>query len=221
MVKLLENTFRAINIGLANEVALMCDRLGLDVWEVIEAAATKPYGFMKFLPGPGLGGHCIPVDPAYLAWKMRSLNFQARFIDLATEINGQMPRYVADRINDLLNRDRVAVNGAKILILGVAYKSNVSDMRESPALDVMRLLAEKGAELRYSDPHVQEIELDGRNHKSADLTDDLLGEVDLAVIITEHAGVDYERVVARCSRIFDTRNATRDVATGREKISKL
>ena len=161
----------------------MCDRLGLDVWEVIEAAATKPYGFMKFLPGPGLGGHCIPVDPAYLAWKMRSLNFQARFIDLATEINGQMPRYVADRINDLLNQDRVAVNGAKILILGVAYKSNVSDMRESPALDVMRLLAHKGAELRYSDPHVQEIEIDGRTHKSADLTDDLLGEVDLAVVI--------------------------------------
>ena len=154
MVKLLENTFRAINIGLANEVALMCGRLGLDVWEVIEAAATKPYGFMKFLPGPGLGGHCIPVDPAYLAWKMRSLNFQARFIELATEINGQMPRHVAERINDLLNEDCIAVNGAKILILGVAYKSNVSDMRESPALDVMRLLAQKGAEIRYSDPHV-------------------------------------------------------------------
>ncbi len=221
MVKLLENTFRAINIGLANEVAMMCDRLGLDVWEVIEAAATKPYGFMKFLPGPGLGGHCIPVDPAYLSWKMRSLNFQARFIDLATEINGQMPRYVADRINDLLNQDRVAVNGAKILILGVAYKSNVSDMRESPALDVIRMLAQKGAELCYSDPHVQEIEIDGRTHKSADLTDDLLGEVDLAVIITQHAGVDYERIVARCNRVFDTRNATRDVATGRGKVSKL
>jgi len=221
MVKLLENTFRAINIGLANEVALMCGRLDLDVWEVIEAAATKPYGFMKFLPGPGLGGHCIPVDPAYLAWKMRSLNFQARFIDLATEINGQMPRHVADRVNDLLNENRVAVNGAKILILGVAYKSNVSDMRESPALDVMRLLSQKGAELRYSDPHVQEIELDGRTYKSVDLTDDLLGEVDIAVIITQHANVDYPRIVARCNRIFDTRNATRDVASGREKITKL
>jgi len=221
MVKLLENTFRAINIGLANEVALMCGRLGLDVWEVIDAAATKPYGFMKFLPGPGLGGHCIPVDPAYLAWKMRSLNFQARFIDLATEINGQMPRHVADRVNDLLNENRVAVNGAKILILGVAYKSNVSDMRESPALDVMRLLSQKGAELRYSDPHVQEIELDGRTYKSVDLTDDLLGEVDIAVIITQHANVDYPRIVARCNRIFDTRNATRDVASGREKITKL
>jgi UDP-N-acetyl-D-glucosamine dehydrogenase len=221
MVKLLENTFRAINIGLANEVALMCDRLGLDVWEVIEAAATKPYGFMKFLPGPGLGGHCIPVDPAYLAWKMRSLDFQARFIELATEINGQMPRHVADRINDLLNENRIAVNGAKILVLGVAYKSNVSDMRESPALDVMRLLAQKGAELRYSDPHVQEVELDGHTYKHVDLSDDLLDEIDLAVVITEHAGVDYERVVTRCNRVFDTRNATRDVATGREKISKL
>ncbi len=221
MVKLLENTFRAINIGLANEVALMCDRLDLDVWEVIDAAATKPYGFMKFQPGPGLGGHCIPVDPAYLAWKMRSLNFQARFIDLATEINGQMPRYVVDRINDLLNRDRLAINGAKILILGVAYKSNVSDMRESPALDVMRLLASRGAELRYSDPHVPEIELDGRTHKSADLTDELLAEMDLAVVITQHDGVDYERVVTRSPRVFDTRNATRNVPSGREKISKL
>ncbi|HXV36221.1 MAG TPA: nucleotide sugar dehydrogenase, partial [Myxococcota bacterium] len=180
MVKLLENTFRAINIGLANEIALMCERLGLDVWEVIDAAATKPYGFMKFQPGPGLGGHCIPVDPAYLSWKMRSLNFQARFIDLATEINGQMPRYVADRIADLLNQDRIAVNGAKILILGVAYKSNVSDMRESPALDVMRLLAQKGAEIQYSDPHVRELDLDGTTYKSADLSDDLLRKVDLA-----------------------------------------
>jgi len=221
MVKLLENTFRAINIGLANEVALMCERLGLDVWEVIEAAATKPYGFMKFLPGPGLGGHCIPVDPAYLAWKMRSLNFQARFIDLATEINGQMPRHVADRINDLLNEDRVAVNGAKILILGVAYKSNVSDMRESPALDVMRLLTQKGAELLFSDPHVQEVELDGRTYKSVDLSDEQLGEVDLAVIITQHAGVDYQRIVDHCNRVFDTRNATRDVAAGRGKVTKL
>jgi UDP-N-acetyl-D-glucosamine dehydrogenase len=221
MIKLLENTFRAINIGLANEVALMCDRLDLDVWEVIEAAATKPYGFMKFLPGPGLGGHCIPVDPAYLAWKMRSLNFQARFIDLATEINGQMPRHVVDRVNDLLNEDRIAINGAKILVLGVAYKSNVSDMRESPAIDVMRLLEQKGADLCFSDPHVSEIAIDGQTYKGADLTDDLLGEVDLAVIITQHAAVDYARVVAGCGRIFDTRNATQNVSAGREKITKL
>ena len=147
MVKLLENTFRAINIGLANEVALMCERLGLDVWEVIEAAATKPYGFMKFLPGPGLGGHCIPVDPSYLAWRMKSLNFSARFIELATEINSSMPEHVVDRVSGLLNDRRLAVNGARVLIMGVAYKKDIGDMRESPALDVMNHLAQKGADL--------------------------------------------------------------------------
>jgi UDP-N-acetyl-D-glucosamine dehydrogenase len=221
MVKLLENTFRAINIGLANEIALMCDRLGLDVWEVIDAAATKPYGFMKFQPGPGLGGHCIPVDPTYLAWKMKSLNFPARFIDLATEINSQMPQYVAEKVSDLLNEDRIAVNGSRVLILGVAYKSNVSDIRESPALDVMRLLANKGAEIRYSDPHIREIELDGRRLKHVDLTDDALQSADVVVIITQHDRVDYDRVVARAGRIYDTRNATRNVTADREKVRKL
>jgi len=221
MVKLLENTFRAINIGLANEVALMCDRLGLDVWEVIDAAATKPYGFMKFQPGPGLGGHCIPVDPTYLSWKMKSLNFPARFIDLATEINTQMPAYVAEKVGDLLNEDRITVNGARVLILGVAYKSNVSDMRESPALDVMRLLAAKGAEIRYSDPHVPEIAFDDRQLKSVDLTDDALASADVVVIITQHDAVDYDRVVAKAGRIYDTRNATRNVTTNREKVRKL
>ena len=221
MVKLLENTFRAINIGLANEVALMCDRLGLDVWEVMEAAATKPYGFMKFLPGPGLGGHCIPVDPTYLAWKMKSLNFPARFIELATEINGQMPEHVAAKVSDLLNDDRIAVNGARVLILGVAYKGDVSDIRESPALDVIRVLAAKGAEITYSDPHVGEIEVADVGYKNADLTDDLLEASDVVVILTAHAAVDYSRVVRLAPRIFDTRNATRDVAAGREKIRKL
>jgi len=221
MVKLLENTFRAINIGLANEVALMCDRLGLDVWEVIDAAATKPYGFMKFQPGPGLGGHCIPVDPTYLSWKMKSLNFPARFIDLAVEINTQMPEYVADKVGDLLNEDRIAVNGAHVLILGVAYKSNVSDMRESPALDVMRLLAAKGAEIRYSDPHVPEIAFDDRQLKSVDLTDDALASADVVVIITQHDAVDYDRVVAKADRIYDSRNATRNVTADREKVRKL
>ena len=176
---------------------------------------------MKFLPGPGLGGHCIPVDPAYLAWKMRSLNFQARFIDLATEINGQMPRHVADRVNDLLNENRVAVNGAKILILGMAYKSNVSDMRESPALDVMRLLADRGAEVSYHDPHVPEVELGSGTTKSADLSDDVLAASDLVVIITDHAGIDWPRVVSKAPRVFDTRNATKNVRAGREKIRKL
>jgi UDP-N-acetyl-D-glucosamine dehydrogenase len=221
MVKLLENTFRAINIGLANEVALMCDRLGLDVWEVIEAAATKPYGFMKFLPGPGLGGHCIPVDPTYLAWKMKSLNFPARFIDLATEINGHMPQHVADKIGDLLNEGRIAVNGARVLILGVAYKSDVSDVRESPALDLIRLLADKGAEISYHDPHVPEVEVEGTPYKSVDLSDDLLAQADVAVIVTRHTATDYDRVVARSQRVYDTRNATQGVATGREKIRKL
>jgi UDP-N-acetyl-D-glucosamine dehydrogenase len=221
MVKLLENTFRAINIGLANEVALMCDKLGVDVWEVIDAAATKPYGFMKFQPGPGLGGHCIPVDPTYLAWKMKSLNFSARFIELATEINGHMPEHVVRTVGDLLNEDRLAVNGARILILGVAYKADVSDMRESPALDIVRLLASRGAEVRYHDPHVPELEIEGFSGKSVELTGDALSACDLAVIITDHGAVDYDRVVALAPRVYDTRNATRNVREGLEKVRKL
>jgi UDP-N-acetyl-D-glucosamine dehydrogenase len=221
MVKLLENTFRSINIGLANEVALMCQRLGLDVWEVIEAAATKPYGFMKFLPGPGLGGHCIPVDPTYLAWKMKSLNFPARFIELATDINSHMPEHVAGRVSDFLNEDRIAVNGARILLLGVAYKANVADVRESPALDLIQLLGAKGADIAYHDPHVPEVEVDGRTYKNADLSDDLLRTSDVVVVVTDHAAVDIERVVAGSQRVFDTRNATARVREGREKIRRL
>jgi len=221
MVKLLENTFRAINIGLANEVALMCDRLGLDVWEVMEAAATKPYGFMKFLPGPGLGGHCIPVDPTYLAWKMKSLNFPARFIELATEINGQMPHHVVDRAAAILNDARLAVNGSRIVLLGAAYKPDVSDVRESPALDVIRLLAARGARVGYHDPHVPELEVEGAIYKSEDLSDEVLAGADLVVVITDHSTIDYARVVALAPRVFDTRNATRAVAAGREKIRKL
>jgi UDP-N-acetyl-D-glucosamine dehydrogenase len=221
MVKLLENTFRAINIGLVNEVALMCQRLGLDVWEVIEAASTKPYGFMKFLPGPGLGGHCIPVDPSYLSWKMKSLNFPARFIDLATDINGRMPQHVSDRVTDLLNEDHLAVNGASVLILGVAYKKDVSDMRESPALDVINLLAEKGASISFHDPHVRECNVEGTIYKSTDLSDEALAAADLVVILTDHTTVDYDRVVAKAHRVFDTRNATARVTSHREKITKL
>jgi UDP-N-acetyl-D-glucosamine dehydrogenase len=221
MVKLLENTFRAINIGLANEVALMCDRLGLDVWEVMDAAATKPYGFMKFLPGPGLGGHCIPVDPTYLAWKMKSLNFPARFIELATEINGHMPEHVVEKVTALLNEGRLAVNGAKVLLIGVAYKADVSDVRESPTLDVIRLLAARGAEVRIHDPHVGEVEVEGVTYKSADLTDDQLADADLTVILTDHSTLDWQWVVARSPRVFDTRNATRDVKQGRDKVRKL
>jgi UDP-N-acetyl-D-glucosamine dehydrogenase len=221
MVKLLENTFRAINIGLANEVALMCDRLGLDVWEVIDAAATKPYGFMKFQPGPGLGGHCIPVDPTYLAWKMKSLNFPARFIELATEINSQMPEHVVDKVAAILNEERIAVNGARVLLLGAAYKPNVSDVRESPVLEVIRLLAERGAEISYYDPHVPELEVEGRPYKGTDLSDDRVAAADVVVILTDHADVDYARVVAQAQRVFDTRNATRGVTEGREKVRKL
>jgi len=221
MVKLLENTFRAINIGLANEIALMCDRLGLDVWEVIDAAASKPYGFMKFQPGPGLGGHCIPVDPTYLAWKMKSLNFPARFIDLATEINGQMPEHVARTVTDLLNEDRTAVNGARILILGVAYKADVADIRVSPALDIIALLEAKGADIRFHDPHVSELRLGDRTVKSEDLTDEAIAAADLVVIVTNHSGVDYQRVVANAHRVYDTRNATRDLEQGKEKVRKL
>ncbi len=221
MVKLLENTFRAINIGMVNEVAMMCRRLGVDVWEVIEAAATKPYGFMRFLPGPGLGGHCIPVDPSYLAWKMKTLNFPARFIDLATEINSQMPEHVAERVAELLNEDRLAVNGSRVLLLGVAYKRDVSDMRESPALDVIRLLVARGAEISYHDPHVRECEVEGQVYKNTDLSDEALAAADLVVILTDHSAVDYARVVEKAKRIFDTRNATRSLDQHRDKITKL
>lgn len=221
MVKLLENTFRAINIGLVNEVALMCGKLGLDVWAVIDAAATKPFGFMKFQPGPGLGGHCIPVDPTYLSWKMKALNFTARFIELATDVNGHMPEHVVTTIGDLLNEERTAVNGARVLLLGVAYKADVSDLRESPALDVLRLLDAKGADLRYHDPFVPELALEGRSWKSVELTDEELAAADLVVILTDHSGIDWQRVVARAQRVYDTRNATRGVQEGRQKIRKL
>ncbi len=221
MVKLLENTFRAINIGLANEVALMCERLGLDVWEVIEAAATKPYGFMKFLPGPGLGGHCIPVDPSYLSWRMKSLNFSARFIELATEINSAMPGHVVDRIGDILNEARLAVNGARVLVVGVAYKSDVGYLRESPAIDIVSQLARRGAEVSYHDPFVPECEIDGIAYKGRDLGAEVLGQADLVVILTNHSQIDYARLVNASSRVFDTRNATADLPNTAGKVVKL
>jgi UDP-N-acetyl-D-glucosamine dehydrogenase len=199
----------------------MCDRLGLDVWEVIEAAATKPYGFMKFTPGPGLGGHCIPVDPTYLSWKMKSLNFTARFIELATDVNGKMPEYVADKIALLLNEERQAVNGSRLLLLGVAYKADVSDVRESPALDIVKLLHEKGADVRYHDPFVHELRVEAHSQKSVDLTDEELSGADLVVILTDHSGIDYDRVVRLAHRVYDTRNATKNVKEGRERVRKL
>jgi UDP-N-acetyl-D-glucosamine dehydrogenase len=221
MIKLLENTFRSVNIGLVNEIALMCDRLGLDVWEVIDAAATKPFGFLPFYPGPGLGGHCIPIDPHYLSWKLKTLNYTARFIELASEINGNMPHHVVSKVVDALNARRMAVNGARILILGVAYKRDISDVRESPALDVIQLLRSRGAEIVYHDPHAPEVALDSGVLRSQELTDDLLAGADLTVIVTDHSAYDYARIVEKSRAVVDTRNATRAVRTGRDKIVKL
>ncbi len=211
MVKLLENTFRAVNIGLVNEIAMMCDTLGIDVWEVVDAAATKPFGFMPFYPGPGLGGHCIPIDPFYLSWKAKQSGFDARFIELAGEVNGHMPHYVVEKITETLNASRKAVNGARILVLGVAYKRDIDDVRESPALDVMKLLREKGADIVYSDPHVPFLtaELWNGPHALESLTLDreLLEGCDCAVIITDHRAFDYEFIAYHCQDVVDTRNA--------------
>lgn len=207
MVKLLENTFRAINIGLVNELAIMCDRLGVDVWEVIEAAKTKPFGFMPFYPGPGLGGHCIPIDPLYLSWKLKTFNYTARFIELATAINSSMPEHVAQKISDALNECSKSVKGSKILILGVAYKQDVGDTRESPAIDIMGLLGKKGADIQYSDPYVPEFDVLGKRLKSYNVADGL-AQFDCVAIVTAHKNVDYAKVVNGASLVFDARNAT-------------
>jgi len=221
MIKLLENTFRSVNIGLVNEIALMCDRLGLDVWEVIDAAATKPFGFMPFYPGPGLGGHCIPIDPHYLSWKLKTLNYYAKFIELASEINGNMPHFVVNRVVHALNVQRKPVNGSRILILGIAYKKDTGDVRESPALDVIKLLHDRGAEIVYNDPHAPEVALDHGVLQSIPLTDELLSGSDCTVIVTNHSAYDYARIVEKARCVVDTRNATRDVRAGREKITKI
>jgi UDP-N-acetyl-D-glucosamine dehydrogenase len=211
MVKLLENTFRAVNIGLVNEIAMMCDTLGIDVWEVVDAAATKPFGFMPFYPGPGLGGHCIPIDPFYLSWKAKQNGFDARFIELAGQVNGHMPHYVVAKIADALNTRRKSLNGARILVLGVAYKRDVDDVREAPALDVMKMLREKGAEVAYSDPHVPVLPgwLWGGTQplESLPLDAAVLGQFDCAVILTDHHAFDYDLIVAYSDRLVDTRNA--------------
>ena len=207
MVKLLENTFRAVNIGLVNEVALMCDKLGLNVWEVVEAAATKPYGFMKFTPGPGLGGHCIPIDPHYLSWKLKTVNYNARFIELAAEVNSHMPEYVVGKVTDALNTERKAVNGSHILILGVAYKPDISDVRESPALDVIHLLQERGATVSYHDPYVADLTHGGFDLRSEALTDATLRQADCVVVVTDHAGYDWKWIGGQAGLIVDSRNA--------------
>ena len=207
LVKLLENTFRSVNIGLVNEMAIVCDKLGVNVWEVIEAAATKPFGFMKFLPGPGLGGHCIPIDPHYLAWKMRGLNYKTRFIDLAGELNTEMPLFWVRKVGEALNQQGKAVKGAAVLVLGVAYKRDIDDIRESPALDIIRLLEGQGARVAYADPHVPCFSENGQEHRSVALTPQAVAAADCVMIVTDHSDFDY-RMVARSARaVVDTRNA--------------
>jgi UDP-N-acetyl-D-glucosamine dehydrogenase len=205
MVKLLENTFRMINIGLANEIALMCDRMGINVWEVIDAAATKPFGFMPFYPGPGLGGHCIPIDPFYLSWKTKQAGIEARFIELAGYINGQMPHFAADKVQNALNDAGKPVKGSRIHVMGVAYKRNIDDMRESPALDVILLLERRGAIVSYSDPHVPHLRLDGSQLDAQ--PESAAADADCVVIITDHTAFDYRALVERAPLIVDTRNA--------------
>lgn len=221
MAKLLENTFRMINIGMVNELAIMCNHLKVDVWEVIEAAATKPFGFMKFTPGPGLGGHCIPIDPLYLSWKLKSLNYNARFIELASEINTNMPRFVVEKIQDALNNHRKALRGSRILILGAAYKANIDDLRESPALDVIHLLSEKGAEVSYYDPHVphirwEELVMDSITDWKAEVK-----RADCVVIITNHQVFDYAAILESAQLIVDTRNALGKSGKSNSKVVRL
>jgi UDP-N-acetyl-D-glucosamine dehydrogenase len=207
MVKLLENTFRSVNIALVNELALMCARLKIDVWEVIEAAATKPFGFMPFYPGPGLGGHCIPVDPFYLSWKARASGFEARFIELAGHVNGHMPEHAVDLVSQSLNRRGRAVKGARVLVLGVAYKAGIDDIRESPSLDIMTTLERRGAHVEYSDPHVPTLDFSGRKLRSVAVTPGRIRSFDCVVIATAHGEFPYSDLVRHAKGIVDTRNA--------------
>jgi len=207
MAKLLENTFRMINIGLVNEMAIMCDRLGLDVWEIIDAAATKPFGFMKFTPGPGLGGHCIPIDPLYLSWKLRALNYTARFIDLASEINTGMPRYVVNKVQDALNEHGLPLKDSKILVIGAAYKPDVDDIRESPSLDIIGLLRQKGAQVSYHDPFIPRISHEDWSLESVPNLIESAQNTDCAVIVTDHSDYDFETLLDHAALIVDTRNA--------------
>ncbi|HXS93430.1 MAG TPA: nucleotide sugar dehydrogenase [Candidatus Limnocylindrales bacterium] len=217
MVKLLENTFRMINIGLVNEIALMCDRMGINVWEVIDAAATKPFGFMPFYPGPGLGGHCIPIDPFYLSWKTKQAGIEARFIELAGYINGQMPHFVADKVQNALNDAGKPVKGSKVHVMGVAYKRDIEDMRESPALDIMMLLERRGGVVSYSDPHVPALKLDGLDLKAQ--PESAAADADCVVIVTDHSAFDYKGLVERSKLIVDSRNALKGIKNS--KIVRL
>jgi UDP-N-acetyl-D-glucosamine dehydrogenase len=220
MAKLLENTFRAVNIGLVNEVAIMCNKLGINTWEVIDAAASKPFGFMKFYPGPGLGGHCIPVDPLYLSWKLRTLKYEARFITLADEINTGMPHLVVEKTQDALNSQKKAINGSKILLCGMAYKKDIDDLRESPALDVFELLQQKGAEVSYHDPYCPSVVMGDHTIRSVPF--ERLDSYDAVVIVTDHSNIDYKQLVSKARLVIDTRNATKNVRNdARAKIISI
>ncbi|MDP3981318.1 MAG: nucleotide sugar dehydrogenase [Chlamydiota bacterium] len=220
MVKLLENTFRAVNIGMVNELALLCHKMDIDVWEVIDGAATKPFGFMPFYPGPGLGGHCLPIDPIYLSWKARLVDFEARFIDLAAQVNRYMPHYVAEVVGEALNRVKKPINGSKILLLGVAYKKNVNDVRESPSMDIWETLKKDGADLFYHDPYIPEIH-DPLKISSVPIDNDFLKQMDCVVLVTDHDIFDYENILEHSCLFVDTRNATKHIKNNRHKIVKI
>ena len=217
MVKLLENTFRMINIGLVNELAIMCGRMGINVWEVIDAAATKPFGFMPFYPGPGLGGHCIPIDPFYLSWKSKQAGIEARFIELAGYINGQMPHFVLDKVQNALNDEGKALKGSRVHLLGVAYKRDIDDVRESPALDIIHLLQRRGASVTYTDPFVPTVKLDGLDIQTQDIS--AAADADCVVVVTDHSSFDYSRVIESAKLVVDTRNALKKFSS--EKIIRL
>ena len=221
MTKLLENIYRAVNIALVNELKVLCHRMDIDIYEVIDAAKSKPFGFQAFYPGPGLGGHCLPIDPLYLSWKLKTLRYSTRFIELADDVNTHMPDHVVDRVSDALNSFRKAVNGSRVLILGVAYKRNVNDVRESPAFEIMQLLMERGAQVCYHDPYVPHLSHDRFSIDSIELDDAALADTDCVVIVTDHSSYDWPRVVACAQLVVDTRNALRDVAAGKAKIVKL
>ncbi len=206
-VKLLENTFRSVNIGLVNEIALMCQKLGIDVWEVIDAAATKPFGFMPFYPGPGIGGHCIPIYPFYLSWKARQNGFEPRFIELAGQINTRMPEYVVEKITEAMNQHGKCLKGSRMLIVGVAYKKDINDVRESPALDIMSLLKQRGVQIAYHDPYVPQFQLEGMDLQSQDLAEEIIRNYDCVVIVTNHSSIDYKKLVLSAQLIMDTRNS--------------
>ena len=221
LTKLLENIYRSVNIALVNELKILANKMGIDIWEVIDAAATKPFGFTPFYPGPGLGGHCIPIDPFYLSWKAKEFDFPTRFIQLSGEINTSIPYYVVERVIDALNKQKKSLNGAKILILGVAYKKDVDDMRESPALTIINILKDKGAEVIYNDPYIPKLTPTRRynfNMESVELSEELLSSIDAAIIVTDHSVYNYSWIVEHSPLIIDTRNATKDVKNGREKI---